>query len=235
VAKVRQRKITVQRQTFEPLELQEVFARVYSDNLWGGEAGEFCSGSGSKAQIVGEYCTLVRDEIASRAVRSVLDLGCGDFQVGQRIASTGVEYTGVDVVPALIERNTRQFGQPGRRFLHGDITQMELPQADLVLVRQVLQHLSNHQISQVLNRLSHYQTVLVTEHYPAMDRRWTPNVDKPHGPDTRVIDRSAVVLDRQPFAVAGVREILRVPANIQSPEDGETIRTFMIERSGGAS
>jgi len=42
-----------------------------------------------------------------------------------------------------------------------------LPAADLYLVRQVLQHLSNEEIAKVIANLGNARRVLISEHLPA--------------------------------------------------------------------
>jgi predicted TPR repeat methyltransferase len=54
--------------------------------------------------------------MTERNVRSVVDLGCGDFRVGRLIAASGVSYTGVDVVEPLIAEDARRDGSPTVRF-----------------------------------------------------------------------------------------------------------------------
>jgi hypothetical protein len=73
-------------------------------------------------------------------------------------------------------------------------------EADVFLIRQVLQHLSNAQISQVLdNVVGRCTWLVVTEHVP--NTTFTPNADKPIGSDVRVLDGSGVVLTEAPFSL----------------------------------
>jgi hypothetical protein len=66
----------------------------------------------------------------------------------------GVEYTGADIVPPLIEENRRRYGSRRVNFLCLDIATDELPRADLVLVRDALVHLSLSQAMSALLRIS---------------------------------------------------------------------------------
>ena len=84
-------------------------------------------------------------------------------------------------------------------FIEMDIITEELPLGDLVFLRQVLQHLSNKQISQIIHKLkSKYQYLVITEHLP-MSKNFKPNKDKPQGPDIRLGVNSGVVLSMPPF------------------------------------
>ena len=82
-----------------------------------------------------------------------MDLGCGDFRVGSRIARPGLSYHGVDVVEELIRYNTKHFPGPGVTFSCRDLTRDDLPDAQLGLIRQVLQHLSDDQVQRTLGRI----------------------------------------------------------------------------------
>jgi hypothetical protein len=90
-------------------------------------------------------------------------------------------------------------------------------------LRQVLQHLSNQEIERVLANCRRYRWLIVTEHLPAATDV-VPNLDKPHGPDTRVYDRSGVFLEAPPFDLP-VRILLEVPI---SP--GETLRSVLVSQ-----
>jgi len=210
---------------------REVFSAIYANNTWGGEADTFCSGSGSQIEASRPYSEMVKKFVAEHEIKSVLDIGCGDFSVGQIIQVPGVKYTGVDIVPELIARNAELFGSGSIWFKCLNVIEDELPEADLVLVRQVLQHLSNDQIARVLEKLKHYRYVMVTEHYPASGINVVPNLDKPHGGDTRIPDNSAVYLDKPPFSVQGMKTVLKVAAPRCLENDGESIETMLITRN----
>ena len=171
---------------------------------------------------------MVKQFVSEHNVKSVLDIGCGDFTVGQQMQVFGTQYIGIDIVQDLIDRNTKLFGSNGIQFKCLDAIVDQLPIADLVLVRQVLQHLSNEQISRLLSKLHAYRYVMVTEHYPAPCENLIPNLDKPHGGDTRIYDGSAVYLDRPPFNIQGLRTILQVPASDLPIDEGETIKTVLF-------
>jgi SAM-dependent methyltransferase len=213
-----------QRRVFRGLSVEETFERVYAEGRWG-PADAFDSGDGSsRTELTDPYVALVRDTIADLGVRSVADLGCGDFRVGRRLLEPGTEYVGVDVVESLIERNARQYGDEHVAFRHLNLVVDELPDAELALLRQVLQHLSNDEILAVLENTRKYRYLLVTEHVPTEDPI-AANVDKSHGPDVRLLDRSGVFLDQPPFSLP-TRTLLELP---YAP--GEVLRTVMVENA----
>lgn len=213
------------------LSVKEVFTRIYDTNEWGGRKGQYCSGSGSSDHHARLYATMVKAFVAERKIRTMVDLGCGDFVVARELLAPGVKYIGVDIVDRLVEHNNRNFGSGEISFRCLDIIADDLPEADLCLVRQVLQHLSNAQIDVVLQKIGKYRYALVTEHYPSPSVAGIPNEDKPHGGDTRVVDGSAVFLELPPFKMKVSRLMLEVEARSNLVGPGETIRTYLLERA----
>lgn len=186
--------------TYSSLTVPETFRKIYLSKAWGDGGAGFCSGSGSSGPAADQYCEAVIGFIRQHNVRTVVDLGCGDFGVGRRIVeASGVHYTGIDVVPELIEHHENTVNDPRVSFRCADITCDPLPAADLYLIRQVLQHLSNEEISKVLANVRQFHAVLVSEDVPIRPRSF--NRDKPHGPDVRAYYGSGVYLDQPPFSL----------------------------------
>jgi SAM-dependent methyltransferase len=162
--------------------------------------------------------------INEHAIKTVVDLGCGDFRVGRRICSqTNVRYIGIDIVPALIAHHQANFSREGVEFRCANIIQDELPDGELCLIRQVLQHLSNREISCVLSRLNKYGHLLVTEDVYHGSRTVRPNLDHLHGPDNRVHKRSGVFLDLPPYSLAS-----QTLLEVSSPQTESVLRTLLI-------
>lgn len=199
---------------YSELSIGETFRRIYGRQEWGKTSERFHSGPGSRGGIREKYCEYVRGIIESQQIKSIVDLGCGDFGVGSQLVSlTNVEYVGVDVVPELIEHHRRAYGGPGIRFLCLDITKDKLPAGELYLIRQVLQHLSNEEIAQVLDNVGAMPRVIVSEDVPVHPIEFNRN--KAHGPDTRAWWGSGVYVDKPPFSRKAV-EIMELPINQDS-------------------
>src|SRR5689334_5375183 len=69
---------------------EQVFSRIYAQGLWGNAGGTFHSGSGSTEAHAVEYIRMIEAYVAEHSIRSVADLGCGDFTIGRKIAALGV-------------------------------------------------------------------------------------------------------------------------------------------------
>jgi SAM-dependent methyltransferase len=214
------------RKRFRSLPIGDAFAEVYRTKAWGAAAGEqFYSGIGSNSKFAAVYAEWVNRFVAKRALHHIVDLGCGDFQVGRLLRrSSDVRYTGVDVVADLILHNRKHFQDAYTEFSCANILEDELPDGDVCLIRQVLQHLSNQQILKVMNACWRYRYVLITEDvYVGPKAR--PNLDQPAGWDTRVRDRSGVFLELPPFNLP-VQTVLVVPVS-----GTNELRTALLDRS----
>ena len=225
------RKISIAylRRANRALSVKDVFTRIYKNNEWGGESGQYCSGNGSSGYHASLYADVVKKFIRDKGITSIVDLGCGDFTVGSKLQMDNIKYIGIDIVDDLITRDKAAYENTNILFECLDIINDELPYADLCLIRQVLQHLSNSQILAVLKNTKKYKYIIITEHYPSPFVQVIPNKDKPHGSDTRIINNSAVYLDKSPFNIPGLSLLLEVDAIVNLRKEGEKIKSFLIE------
>ncbi|MDN6310861.1 MAG: class I SAM-dependent methyltransferase [Psychroflexus sp.] len=183
----------------KPWPTKKAMIQIYEKNLWGGSEGEFYSGEGSHAsELLDPYLKSVSAFLKSFQIPlSVCDLGCGDFNVGQQLIKYTKAYTAIDIVPDLIEFNQHRFKNLNVKFECLNITEAQLPKADCVIIRQVLQHLSNKEIKAIVNRLYAYKYVILTEHLP--NESFVPNKDIISGQGIRFKKNSAVDLLAEPF------------------------------------
>lgn len=209
--------------------VKDVFTRIYARNVWGGKPKQYHSGDGSTEHHASLYANVVKKLIKERRITSVVDLGCGDFVVGSKLQMEMLRYIGVDIVDDLIKRDQEKYGTADITFQCLDIISDELPNAELCLIRQVLQHLSNSQIISILHKIKKYKYVVITEHCPDPGVHFSPNKDKPHGPDTRIYDNSAVCLDLPPFNMQISKMLIEVDPYPDLINQGGKIRTFLIE------
>jgi hypothetical protein len=212
---------------FAALTPEQSFERIYAEGLCGvGEDGRGSSGDGShQAGVVKPYIGAVVAFLRSlERPLCLVDLGCGDFAVGQHVAPAVDTYVGCDIVASVIEENQRRWGSPSIDFVQLNLIDDALPAGRVATLRQVLQHLSNAQIAKILPKLSIYDHVIITEHVPAGEFR--VNVDKPNGPGTRLSRSSGVVVGREPFGMPGFspQTLLEVEGN------GELISTTVWSR-----
>ncbi len=138
-------------------DMRSAFQKVYAENHW-----MFGSGPGSTPRNTVAYRAFLEDFIHSNGIRSVTDLGCGDWQFSRLVDWSACIYTGFDIVPELVETNRARFGAPNIDFQQfRDIE--SLPGGDLVLAKEVLQHLPNAVVFQYLPVLrKKYRYALIT-------------------------------------------------------------------------
>jgi SAM-dependent methyltransferase len=185
---------------------QDIFSAIYMGNRWGFSPDvqdRYCSGVGShEPWIVQPYVAGLADWVNTLSgAPSVVDIGCGDFAVGQRVRHLFSTYVAVDIVGEVIQANRARFVDLDVDFRVIDVLNEPLPHADVGLIRQVFQHLSNASIGTVLRKVrTAYSRIIVTEEAPAPEAAGVPNVDIPSGLRTRSwINGSHVDLTRPPF------------------------------------
>lgn len=183
---------------------RDLFSEIYRKKLWGNASGDFSSGLGTSDPVaVSTYIEAISQILreVNLAGTTFVDLGCGDFEIGRRLAALSSRYTGVDIVPELIERNRREYADETIQFQCLDIIEEALPPGEVCFVRQVLQHLSNAQIAAILPKLRTFRSVFITEHHPSAGKTGAPNVDKTQGGGTRLHWNSGVYPDLPPFSI----------------------------------
>lgn len=128
---------------------QDVFTRVYESTAWGSQ--ESGSGTASELRATGNVREWLPDVLSRLGAKSLLDAPCGDWNWMQHVDLSGLdEYYGVDIVQPVIEQNAAKFGGPHRHFAVADLTCDTLPQADAILCRDALVHVSYQDAAKIL-------------------------------------------------------------------------------------
>lgn len=203
----------------KPWPTKKAMTQIYDMNLWGGEHHDFYSGEGShNPEIVEPYVNVVISFLKSfETPISICDLGCGDFNIGKKIVQYTKKYVAVDIVENLILRNKTRFKIDNLEFQCLDIATDELPSADCVIIRQVLQHLSNVEVQNVLQKFTNYKYVILTEHIP--DGTFIPNKDIISGQGIRLKKKSGL-------------DVLALPFNFQIKE-GKLLLSLPLNNNKG--
>jgi hypothetical protein len=214
---VREMRQSLWSKTNQTTTTEEIFTHIYRSNSWGGAPGEFNSGPGTTDPLLADpYCDCIAKlgrEFGFSRLRAV-ELGCGDMRIGSRIRPLFASYHGVDIVKDLIEHHRQAMREvTGLTFSHLNIVEDPLPEGEVCMIRQVLQHLSNVQIEAVLAKLAQYRYVIITEHLPAPNPQIVPNLDQDHGAEVRVQRNSGVYLSAPPFNLpkSAITTALEIP------------------------
>jgi SAM-dependent methyltransferase len=131
--------------------LKDVFTDYYRKNYWGQTAS--ASGRGSSLEETGVIREKLPRLLEKYGCASLLDVPCGDFHWMSQVDLGGVRYVGADIVDELIRLNAERFGGAGRSFVRADLTSESLPDADAILCRDCLIHLSLPQIRRALENI----------------------------------------------------------------------------------
>lgn len=197
----------------KPWPTKDVMEQVYEMKLWGGRTSDFYSGIGSHhPEIINPYIAIVNSFLTPfKSPITVCDLGCGDFNVGKELVKHTKKYVAVDIVADLIAHNTEKFIADNLEFRCLDISLDDLPPGDCVLLRQVLQHLSNDEVQRIVNKLTDFKYSIVTEHVPEGD--FVPNKEIISGQGIRLKKQSGINLLAPPFnfKVKEEKQLLAVP------------------------
>jgi hypothetical protein len=133
------------------------FEQIYATNKWGHGSGE-----GSLPEHTKGYVAFLQRFLLENGITSVVDMGCGDWQFSRTIQWGSIRYRGYDVVRSVIERNIEQYSAPNISFHLYSGNSEELPPADLLISKDVLQHLSDRAIAKVLPCLDRFKYSLLT-------------------------------------------------------------------------
>ena len=128
---------------------ESVFTDIYNKNLWGDK--ESVSGGGSNLAATEYVRKSLPDIIRRYGIRTMIDAPCGDLFWMQHLDLGVEQYTGVDIVQELIEKNQKQF--PDKKFLSLDLSRDTLPLADLIFCRDCLVHLPFEEGVRVLKNI----------------------------------------------------------------------------------
>ncbi|MCX7551443.1 class I SAM-dependent methyltransferase [Xanthomarina sp. F2636L] len=199
----------------KPWPTKEAMEQIYEMKLWGRDNSDFYSGEGSHLpEIVNPYLdVLISFLISFKNPLVVCDLGCGDFNVGKELVKYTKRYVAVDIVPDLIEYNKEMFKEENLEFHCFDIATDDFPSGDCALLRQVLQHLSNSEVQNIIKKLTNFKYVILTEHVPEGD--FKPNKEIISGQGIRLKKQSGIDLLAPPFnlVVKNKRQLLSLKLN----------------------
>jgi SAM-dependent methyltransferase len=139
------------RRFLENSDIDEVFTRIFKKKSWGGSRS--ASGAGSDPE---QTQTLIRelprlfDELE---IQSILDVPCGDFEWMRHLNLKTMRYTGGDIVEEMIQHNREAYGKESVRFQCLNLVRDKLPEADLILCRDGLVHLSFDDVFKALQNI----------------------------------------------------------------------------------
>lgn len=106
------------------------------------------------------YALCVENLLLDFPVRTLLDCACGEFGLPRLALFPGVRYLGLDHDARAIALNVERVREPALRFACADVLGMELPGADLLLCKDLLNHLPAEAILGLLRQVPRFRFAL---------------------------------------------------------------------------
>ncbi|MFD2550726.1 class I SAM-dependent methyltransferase [Bizionia sediminis] len=205
---------------------KDAMKQIYEQHLWGTNQTPFYSGDGShNPDIINPYIKAVKNFLLSfQNPLTVCDLGCGDFNIGKQLVPYTNHYHATDIVPELITYNQQRFRFNNLEFTCLNIATDPLPIADCAIIRQVLQHLNNKEVKQIVNKLGVFKYVLLTEHVPS--GQFTANKDIISGQGIRLKKQSGLDIAQAPFNLPIVDQTTLVTTHLPNNK-GKIVTTLL--------
>jgi len=171
----------------------EKFELIYKKNFW--SSNESVSGLGSEKKNTVNISSEIINIINKYNIKKILDVPCGDFNWIKDILNDKINYLGGDIVNDLINQNIQKYKKKNINFTKLDITNDALPNADLLICRDCLIHLSFDSINMFFENFkkSNINLLLLTSYKLKDQTKKIVNSDIPDG-EFREID-----LSEEPF------------------------------------
>ena len=189
--------------------LSTYFDYVYQKGLWG---AQYSSGQGSHwPPLVNAYVDCFRTFLREKTVgnTTIIDIGCGDFNIGKNFIYDCNQLIGIDVSQSIIDMNKSRYQFKNTCFLRLDARKDKLPDGDIAILRQVLQHLDNHSISEILENIKRTSCswLIVTEHVPACTFDANQDIPKASA-NIRLNIKSGIDIEKSPFNICALEKQL---------------------------
>lgn len=125
----------------------ERFDKVYNESHWG-----YKSGPGSDPDFAKPWIDVVNSFLSKDDVNTVIDVGCGDWRIGKKLNLNGINYTGIEI-SSVIFKETVLNSFENIKFIQGDFESMSINDVDLIIIKDVLQHLPNSSIYNIVSKI----------------------------------------------------------------------------------
>ena len=130
------------------------FNIIHKLNIW--NSFETMSGSGSEIRNTRIISNILPKIIKKYKIKTLFDCPCGDMNYMSKILkrlkkNLKIKYVGGDIVKNLIINNRKKY--PMYKFIHFDIINDKISKYDLIMVKDLLNHLSFNNIKEVLSNI----------------------------------------------------------------------------------
>tara|TARA_B100000963_G_C22518356_1_gene621796 strand:- start:116 stop:883 length:768 start_codon:yes stop_codon:yes gene_type:complete len=144
---------------------KEKFTAIFYKTL--SESTESVSGVGSSLEYTSNLRKKLPYMFAQFKIKSVFDAPCGDFNwMKEVILTNDISYLGTDIVSEIVNQNISNYSAKNISFFEGDLTKISFPKSDLMILRDILFHLSYNDARKVIHNFlkSEIKFLLTTTH-----------------------------------------------------------------------
>jgi len=141
------------------------FEEIYQHGGWDGKG----SGPGSTELFTRKFRHVFQKLLTDLKIGSVLDIGSGDWQWQRFMDWSRVKYTGIEIsetaytqsLPWMRDFFSESHVPKNSTMLNKDAFQIPIwPEADLLLAKDIVHHLSRFKVRQLIERAKLYDRVL---------------------------------------------------------------------------
>lgn len=166
--------------TTSPVEICDIFNNIYKSGGW----NKLGSGEGSQIESTLDYVPFIQEFLEKNNIKSVLDLGCGDWTFSKTIDWSDIKYLGVDASEIVIKNNIEKYKNKNINFKCCNFLKENFGNYDLCIIKDVFQHLKNEEIINFKKQLKKFKYILITNDYTEK------NVDLVNNGDYRAVNMS---------------------------------------------
>lgn len=195
----------VENEYISQTDLKQIFNTIYEEKFWGEnpESKELLySGKGTYSEVVNNvFFETIKNFKENYKIKEILDYGCGDFHVGKTLIKIFKKYIGVDISDKVINYNKLENRYDNVTFLTLDeyLTNNRF-NSELILFRQVLQHLPNFYIKNLLKWVSNkFRYCITLETLPK--NSLNSNLEGKSFINSRYITNSVIRINEEPFNI----------------------------------
>jgi len=135
------------------MDRQKIFNAIYANGIWNNSSPTIPkSGPGSSVKNTQSFRSFFDTFCEKNDVKEVLDIGCGDLTWMPLTTTFQTKrYTGIDIVQSLIDSHRIKY--PQHTFLCLDAITQDLSYSEVVIIRDVLFHLTIEDIQTLLAKI----------------------------------------------------------------------------------
>lgn len=128
----------------------KIFTEIYDKKIWGQG-----SGTGSRmSRNNKKYIDVLEELIKTYKIKSICDIGCGDWEFSHHINFSGIKYLGLDCVDSVIKANTKKYKKRNISFAVKSITASNIPKKfDMIILKDVIQHWTDKEIVDIFAKI----------------------------------------------------------------------------------